>query len=103
MIQRYELDKNTELSAEDIKLLEQLKNKTDDEIDFEDIPPISKEELVKAVKARNMRLRKETVSLRLDQETIDIAKSFGKGYTTQMCQILQYVYRHPNLLAKCLL
>lgn len=50
-----------------------------------------------------MRLRKETVSLRLDQETIDIAKSFGKGYTTQMCQILQYVYRHPNLLAKCLL
>lgn len=103
MTQRYKLNEGKPLSAEDLKLLEELKNKSDEEINFEDIPPISTEELIKAVKKRNQRLRKETVSLRLDQETIDIAKSFGKGYTTQMCQILQYVYRHPQLLAKCLL
>lgn len=43
---------------------------------------------------------KRLISLRIDQESIDIAKSFGKGYTNLFAKLIYIGIRDPEILRK---
>ena len=71
----------------------------------EDCPKLTVEQLDLmrkiAAKQREERI-KQTVSLRLDGESISLAKSFGKGYTGVMSRILYKALRDPEYIKDCL-
>ena len=69
----------------------------------EDNPPLTSEELAqfKRVyedrKTEKKALRKQNVTLRLSPRTISKAKSFGKGYTSVLSQIVEKALDNPEL------
>ena len=46
--------------------------------------------------------KKQTVGIRLNQQTIERYKNFGKGYTGIMASVLDYAIAHPEILRKAL-
>ena len=46
--------------------------------------------------------KKQTVGIRLNQQTIERYKNFGKGYTGIMASVLDYAIGHPEILRKAL-
>ena len=70
----------------------------------EECPPFSKEELkqfrrVKEIrKEDNASNRKQTVTLRLKPQTLERAKSLGKGYTSILSQVIENVLSDPGKL-----
>ena len=46
--------------------------------------------------------KKKTVGIRLNQQTIEQYKNFGKGYTGIMATVLDYAITHPEILRKAL-
>ena len=98
MIVQKSYKKNTELSEETKKRISDAKNYP--VTDEEDCPKYSLEqlqELYSHSRSVEKRLR-ETVSLRLDPETLKLAKAFGKGYTTIMGLVLYKAYRDPEFI-----
>lgn len=75
--------------------LERLKNISDDEIDFSDIPEVTDFSnwmtVQEADKFRKelYRNRKQAVSIRLDKDILLWLKSEGQGYQTRINQILR--------------
>lgn len=71
----------------------------------EDCPELTDEQLEQmrkiAVQQRAER-KKKTISLRLDSESINLAQSFGKGYTGLMSRILYKALRDPEYIKDCL-
>ena len=59
----------------------------DSDINFEDIPPLTAEQLARMVRLRDVR-RKVAVSVRLDQQVLDWLKSKGEGHLTRINDIL---------------
>ena len=59
----------------------------DSDINFEDIPPLTAEQLARMVRLRDVR-RKVAVSVRLDPQVLDWLKSKGEGHLTRINDIL---------------
>ena len=71
----------------------------------EDIPPQTAEELAefKSIMKNNQSLRrKENVTIRLSQATLNKAKSLGKGYTGVLGRLLDIALDDPELVKKAL-
>ena len=66
---------------------ERLKNMTDEEIDYSDIPPL-REDFFKDARLR-LPKPKETITLRIDPEVLAWYKAQGKGYQTRMNAVLR--------------
>jgi uncharacterized protein (DUF4415 family) len=72
-----------------------LVNMTDAQIDLSDIPELD-ESFFKNAKIR-LPQKKQSVSLRLDQDTLAWFKDQGKGYQTYINAVLRaYVQAHQN-------
>ena len=71
-----------------------------------DCPPLTKEELRQFKRVNQMRKEKreaermQVVSLRLRPETMEKARSIGKGYTSVLSQIIEEVLNDPSLVKK---
>ena len=59
----------------------------DSDINFEDIPPLTEEQLANMVRFRDVK-RKVAVSVRLDPQVLDWLKSKGEGHLTRINDIL---------------
>jgi uncharacterized protein (DUF4415 family) len=59
----------------------------DTQIDFDDIPRLTDEQLARLVRLRDVR-RKVPVSVRLDPQVLDWLKSKGEGHLTRINDIL---------------
>ena len=46
--------------------------------------------------------KKQTVGIRLNQQTLEQYKNLGKGYTGIMAAVLDYAIRHPEVLPEVL-
>ena len=71
----------------------------------DDSPTYSEEEmkrLIEVARQKNEARKKSIVSLRVDQDSINIAKSFGEGYTALMSRVLYFGLRDPDILEKAL-
>ena len=67
----------------------------------EDAPESTPETLKEFARARSERRKKESkqvVAVRLEPEVVDRYKSLGKGYTSVMADVLDYVSEHPEIL-----
>lgn len=60
----------------------------DSQIDFSDIPQLTKEQLAGMVRLRDVRQPKTVVSLRLDPRVLAWLKSKGSGHLTRINDIL---------------
>lgn len=88
-------EKLVRVRAEDIKDLkpptkqqiERFKRMKDSDIDFSDIPELTKEELARMVTRREFRKR-QPVSVRIDPRVIEWLKSKGPGHLTLINDIL---------------
>jgi len=69
------------------------RQRTGDEshINFDEIPPLSKEQLANMVRARDVRPRKVAVSVRLDPRVLEWLKSKGESHLTRINDILANV------------
>jgi uncharacterized protein (DUF4415 family) len=75
--------------------LEQLQNMNDAKIDFSDVPELD-ESFFRNAKVR-LPQNKQSVSLRLDKDTLAWFKNQGKGYQTYINAVLRaYVQAHQN-------
>ena len=73
----------------------QLKKMPDSEIDFSDVPKLSKSFFARA--QVRMPKRKKAVSLRLDPDVLDWFKHEGKGYQTKINAVLRsYAEAHQH-------
>ena len=71
----------------------------------DDSPAYSEEDMIRLMeiaRQKNEARKKSLVSLRIDQDSINIAKSFGDGYTALMSRVLYFGLRDPNILEKAL-
>ena len=75
-------------------------------INYDDMPPLTDEELKKvAAIARSQRasMRKSNLTIRIPQQTIDKAKKMlGAGYTGVLRRLIVKAIDHPELLKDCL-
>ncbi len=62
----------------------------DSGINFEDIPPLTEQQLSQMVRFRDLK-RKIPVSVRLDPEVLDWLKSKGEGHLTRINDILHNI------------
>jgi uncharacterized protein (DUF4415 family) len=70
---------------------------TDDEIDFSDIPRTTPEFWANGVVRKGLKpvIRKNQITLRIDEDVIDFFKSEGSGYQTKINQLLRaYMEAH---------
>jgi uncharacterized protein (DUF4415 family) len=77
---------------------ERLSTKSNDEIDFSDIPELDENFFANAI----LRLPepKKTVSIRLDSDVLDWYKKQGPGYQTRMNAILRMYMKSKNLAGR---
>ena len=74
----------------------------------DDNPPLTKEELAQfkrvteVVRKERMESRKQNVTLRLSPQTINKAKSLGKGYTGILARIVEKALDNPKLAEQLL-
>lgn len=71
----------------------------------DDAPTYSAEEmkmLMETAKQKHLKRQKSVVSIRLDQESIDIAKQFGSGYTSILSKLIYIGLRDPEILKRAL-
>lgn len=60
------------------------------------------ERLEKLAKDKKYARQKELISLRVDHESIAMAKSFGKGYTQIFSRLIYIGMRNPEILKQAL-
>ena len=78
----------TEKERRTIRRLAALQAAGDDShINFDDIPPLTEEQLANMVRFRDVK-RKVAVSVRLDPQMLDWLKSKGEGHLTRINDIL---------------
>jgi uncharacterized protein (DUF4415 family) len=71
--------------------LDRLSKMPDSEIDYSDIPPLTDEQLARAV-----RVPKVLVAARIDRDVYDWLQQYGEGYSTRINQILRAVMEHAR-------
>ncbi len=77
--------------------IERLRNMTDEEIDFSDIPRTTPEMWAKGIVRRGLKPipPKQQLTLRLDEEVVNFFKDSGAGYQTRINALLRaYVDAH---------
>ena len=77
------------LGAEDRAVAERLAAKRDDEINNEDLPEHTDEQLRNAVRGRFYRPIKEQITARVDADVLEWLRSGGKGYQARLNAILR--------------
>jgi uncharacterized protein (DUF4415 family) len=84
------------ISKRGLKQLEYLKRMNDKDIDYRDIPPLSKKQLDEVARiVRERKGRMPSITLRLPSQILDKYKELGKGYTSVMAHILcEYIQEH---------
>lgn len=96
---KLDLNKPPEFTEEEIAMLDALKDRP--VIPDEDCPELTEEQLDEMVEERKIRLalqKKQVVSVRLSNRALEKAKSFGKGYTSVLSQILERVLTDTSIL-----
>ncbi len=96
---KIDLNKPYKLTEEEIAMLKALKDRP--VVPDEDCPELTEEQLNEMVEERRIRLalqRKQVVSVRLSNRALEKAKSFGKGYTSVLSQILERVLTDNSIL-----
>ncbi len=78
-----------ELSKEQTQRLQALANRSDSEIDYSDIPPLTDEFWQNAIQNPFYKPVKKSTTVRIDSDVIAWLKSKGKGYQTRMNDILR--------------
>ena len=101
MIIQKDIDFSEGLSPEQIKMLEDLKNRP---IEYdEDCPPLTDEQLSRMYRVsevnREERL-KQTVTLRISRKALNKARSLGKGYTSVLSRILEDALKDDKIIEK---
>ncbi|HAH9272433.1 BrnA antitoxin family protein [Escherichia coli] len=69
--------------------LQALANKSDEDIDYSDIPPSSDEQWSNAERGKFYRPLKTQASVRIDADVMEWLKRPGKGYQTRLNAILR--------------
>lgn len=93
-------DINPELTAEEIRELEQAEQKP---IAFDDdCPEMTVAQLLEFKPFHQKKAPKQTVSLRLSPTTLDLAKRYGSGYTTFLSRLLDEAIKDEALVRRCL-
>lgn len=105
-IVQFTLTEDYQPTEDQIRRLEALKYRDPEKDEYdEDNPPLTDEQLEHmrqiAGFQRAMR-KKEVVALRLDKESLNIARSFGQGYTGILGRILYKALRDPEYIKDCL-
>jgi uncharacterized protein (DUF4415 family) len=77
------------LSEDQLRELEALANRPDDEIDYSDIPPLDDEFWKRAVRNPFYRPVKSQLTVRLDSDVLAWLRAKGKGYQTRINAILR--------------
>jgi len=98
-----EIDFNKPLTAEQVKMLEELKDRPVQP--DEDCPELTEEQLKSfyRVKDKNRQERnKQTVTLRLSPQTLRKARSLGKGYTSILSRILEGAMNDNDVIQRYL-
>ena len=94
-------DLNPKLSKEEKKEL--LKAEKMPITHDDDCPVMTPEKLKEFKKLHQQeQRRKETVSLRVSPSTLNIAKAYGKGYTSFLGRLLDEAIKDENLVKKCI-
>ena len=78
---------------------DKLDSMNDDEIDFSDCPEVSPEQFARAIVKRGIPAMKDKVqvTLRIDDEVLEWFKSQGRGYQTQINNLLKvYMEAHRS-------
>ena len=71
-------------------MLDKLAQKSDSELDYSDIPPLTDEQLAQMVPAR-LRSKTTLISLRVENDVLEWLKSKGPGHLTRINSILANV------------
>ena len=103
MIVKKKIDINKALSKEQRQMIEALEQRKIEE--DRDNPELTLEELreFKRVSEENHENRKkQTVTIRLSPQTLEKAKSLGKGYTSVLARILENGLNDADIIRKCL-
>ncbi len=88
---RYEVDLNNlpPLTEAQKAELAALAARSEDEIDYSDIPPLSDNAFKTAIRGRFYRPVKQQITARVDADVVDWLKSYGKGYQSRLNAILR--------------
>lgn len=79
--------------------MERLKAMTNDEIDFSDIPRTTPEFWARGIVRKGLKpvVRKNQLTLRIDQDVIEFFRTQGQGYQTKINQLLRaYMEAHNS-------
>ena len=99
----FELDPNKPLTSEEKELLEKAKDYVF--MPDEDSPELSEtqiKEFKRLIAERRAGEKKQTVSLRLTQKTLNTAKALSSSYTSVLANVLEKVFKDPEALKKYL-
>jgi len=86
---RYSQDAMPEPTQERLKELKALAKRSDDEIDFSDLPALTDAFWDNAVRGRFYKPVKKATSVRIDMDVLEWLKQQGKGYQTRINAILR--------------
>ena len=103
MIIHKEIDVNSPLTSEQIKMLEEMDKRP--VVSDEDSPAYSKEELIRLKKlAEQKRAEKQDliVPVRLSPQSMEKAKSLGTNSASVLSQLLERLLNNDNLLKQCM-
>jgi len=87
-------------TREQIKRIEQASKKM--AVPDVDSPVYTSKQLAYLYSESKKTKKKQTVGIRLNQDTIAQYRGLGKGYTGIMAAILDYAIAHPDVLKKAL-
>ncbi|EFM9943553.1 BrnA antitoxin family protein [Escherichia coli] len=86
---KYKRGTSSTLDVQHEAELKALANKSDEDIDYSDIPPSSDEQWSNAERGKFYRPLKTQASVRIDADVMEWLKRPGKGYQTRLNAILR--------------
>jgi len=93
-------DVGPELTAEEIRELEATEGKPLEE--DEDCPEMTIAQLMEFRPFHQKKQPRQTISLRLSPDTLDMAKRYGQGYTAFLSRLLDEAIKDESLVRRCL-
>ncbi len=103
MEEKFTLKKNAKATKKQLEEIEKAKEYP--VVPDEDCPVYTKEELqqlIRRTRELGMDRKKYGVSIRLDEESLEIAKAYGSGYTSLLARIIYIGLRDPEILSKAI-
>lgn len=93
-------DIKPELTLDEIKELENAERMPP--VHDDDCPDMTVSQLLEFKPFHNRTPPKQTISLRLSQSTLDLAKRYGQGYTSFLSRLLDEAIKDESLVRRCL-